>query len=145
MMRTNKTGWFLVAFFLICGAVLTVAAPQFWAGPGLIAGGLLLAIGFVLINRRASRAERLQFEGIPGEAQILELTQTGMYMNEQPVVRLKLLVEASGVPAFEAEHNYTVPLVALGALTSGGALLVYLDRTDPSRFMIDWFGGRLGS
>jgi hypothetical protein len=54
---------------------------------------------------------------------------------------LKLRIEAPGVAAFESEDTYTVPLIALGALTGGRVLQVYLDRADTSRFTIDWFGG----
>jgi hypothetical protein len=141
MMRPNKIGWFIVAFFFIGGVIFTILIPRIWIGEIWIAVSLAVAAYYVLMNRRADRAEKLKREGIPGQAQILEATQTGMYVNEQPRVRLKLRIEAPGVTSFESEDTYTVPLIALGALTSGRMLQVYLDRADTSRFTIDWFGG----
>ncbi len=141
MMRPNTTGWILVAFFLLGGAVFTVLMPEIWIGQIWIAVSLFLAGWYYLMNRRARRGETLKREGIPGDARIVEMTQTGIYVNEQPRVRLKLSIEAPGVPAFEAADTYTVPLIALGALTSGRPLKVYLDRKDTSQFTIDWFGG----
>lgn len=142
MMRPNLVAWFVAAFFLVVGAVLTIAAPQLPVGPGLMVAALGLVAYLFVMTRRADRDERLLREGLRGEAQIVELKQTGMYVNDQPRVRLTLRVQAPGVRAFDAEDTYTVPLVALGALSSGGVLQVYLDRADSSRFTIDWFGGR---
>jgi hypothetical protein len=139
-MRPTSVGWFLVALFLVGGAIFTVVMPDIWIGQIWMAVALGLAAYYVVMIRRATRAERLKREGIPGEGRILEMTQTGTYVNQQPRVRLKLRIEAPGVPAFEAEDTYTVPLIALGALTGGRALRVYLDRADPARFTIDWFG-----
>lgn len=141
MMRPNTIGWTLVAFFLVGGVIFTVLIPEIWIGQIWIAVSLVLAAVYYVMNRRARRGEKLKREGIPGEARIIEMTQTGMYLNEQPRVRLKLSIEASGVPPFEVEDTYTVPLIALGALTSGRPLKVYLDRADTSQFAIDWFGG----
>jgi hypothetical protein len=141
MMRPNRVGWALVAGFLIGGVVLAVWIPEVWIGQAWIAVAIAMAAYYLLMNRRADRADRLKREGIPGRARIVEMTQTGMYVNSQPRVRLKLLIQAPGVAEFEAEDTYTVPLIALGALTSGGTLPVYLDRVEPSRFTIDWFGG----
>src|SRR5687767_13520119 len=139
MMRPTNVGWVLVAFFLVGGVVFTVLMPEIWIGQIWIVVALALAAYYVLLSRKARQADALQREGIPAEAQILEMTQTGMYVNQQPRVRLKLRIEAPGVPAFETEDTYTVPLIGLGALTRGGGLRVYLDRKDPSRFAIDWF------
>ena len=140
-MRANVVGWFILSGFLIGGAVMTVLIPEIWIGQIWLAVALGLGAYYLLLGRSANRAEALMRDGIPGDAQILELKQTGRYVNEQPRVRLKLRIQAAGVPAFESEDTYTVPLIALGALTSGRPLKVYLDRADTSKFTIDWFGG----
>jgi hypothetical protein len=139
-MRPNPIGWFLVALFLGGGIALTILLPGAFIGQIWIGVAVLLAVIYGVMDRRANRSEQLQREGIPGRAEILGLTQTGMYYNEQPRIRLKLRVEAPGVPSFETTDTYTVPLAAVGALATGGALAVYLDRRDPKRFTIDWLG-----
>jgi hypothetical protein len=141
MMRPNRIGWSLVAFFFVVGAVITAIDPTIWLGEAYMGGAVVLAGVYLLMTKRADRSDRLIREGIPAEAEILELDQTGMYLNEQPRIRLKLQIEAPGVAPFESEDTYTVPLAAVGAL-SGGRLPVFLDRKNPSRFTIDWLGGR---
>jgi hypothetical protein len=142
MMRPNLIGWGIVALFFFGGLGFTVALPEVWLlGVIWMVVATGLAVFYLSLNRRADRADELKREGIPGQAKILQLTQTGAYVNEQPRVRLKLRVEAPGVPAFECTHTYTVPLVALGAFAQDDTLPVYLDRSDPKKFTIDWLGG----
>ena len=55
----------------------------------------LVLIGvFGLITYRSRANERLKHDGIPGTAQVLAAEQTGMYVNHQPQVKLRLRVEA---------------------------------------------------
>jgi hypothetical protein len=68
------------------------------------------------------------------------MTQTGMYVNEQPQVKLRLRVSGARLTSFEAERKLVVPLIALGNLGIGKPLAVYVDRTDQSNFTIDWSG-----
>jgi hypothetical protein len=78
--------------------------------------------------------------GRPGQAQVLEMTQTGVYVNENPQVKMKLRVEAQGIPPYECEKKATVPLIALGMLGSGRPLSVYVDPNDQENIYIDWSG-----
>ena len=73
------------------------------------------------------------------------MTQTGMYVNNQPRVKLRLQIQAPGVAPFEDTSTHTVPLVALGRLTAGTPLAVYLSPDDPSEYTIDWFGTTHGT
>jgi hypothetical protein len=139
-MRPNAIGWGLVGFFLIGGLVFTLTIPEIWIGQIWIGVALFLGGLYLLMRRRAETVEQLKRGGIAGQAQILEMTQTGVYVNAQPQVRLRLRVEAPGVRTFEAEKSETVPLIALGMLSSGRALPVYVDRSDQSKFVIDWSG-----
>lgn len=142
MMRVNPVGWVLVAFFLIAGIVFTVIKPEGEAslGPIWIGVSLVLLAFYLWTTRKAGKAAQLKREGIPGQAQVLEMTQTGTYVNEQPRVRLKLRIEGPGVTPFEAEDTYTVGLIFLGMLAPGRELPVYIDREDHARFTIDWGG-----
>lgn len=146
MMRPDRIGWGIVVLFGGGGALFILFMREAWLlGVIWIGVALFLAVLYTVMNKRADRAEKLKREGIPGRANILEMTQTGTYVNQNPRVRLKLRIEAPGVPTFESKDTYTVPLVAMGALGSGEALPVYLDRADPSQFTIDWLGGSDGA
>src|SRR5688572_8250744 len=99
MMRVNPIGWSIFALFFFGGIAFTVIQPEGETslGPIWVGVSLLLATIYLSMGRRARKAEQLKREGIPGQAQVLEMTQTGVYVNEQPRVRLKLRVEAPGV------------------------------------------------
>jgi hypothetical protein len=115
--------------------------PEIFIGQIWVVVSLFLAGLYLLIGRRGRAAQRLRREGITGRATILEMTQTGVYVNEQPRVKFRLRVEADGLEPYEVEKTVVVPLIALGTLTSGRPLTVYIDRTDPDRFVIDWAAG----
>ncbi len=140
-MRPNAIGWVLVAFFFLGGVAFTVTIPGIWIGQIWIAVSLVLALVYWRMVGAARKAEALKRAGIRGQARILEASQTGTYVNEQPRVRLKLQIEAPGVTPFQAEKTVTVPLIALGALSSGRPLTVYLDRDQHQNFVIDWSPG----
>src|SRR5919199_2836800 len=105
---------------------------------------VVIAIVYFLVNRRASAMQELTQTGLPGQAQILEMTQTGVYINENPQVKMKLRVEARGLAPYECEKKVTVPMIALGMLGSGRPLSVYVDPADHENIYIDWSGAPAG-
>ena len=143
--RVNPVGWFLVVLFLGGGIAFWITIPEIGIGQIWVGVSLLLVVIYTVVGRRAKAAQRLRQEGIPGRATILEMTQTGTYVNEQPLVKFRLRVEGTGVQAYEVEKRVVVPLIALGTLTSGRPLTVYIDREDHSKFTIDWSGGLAAS
>jgi Short C-terminal domain len=138
--RVNPVGWFIVAFFLIGGVAFWIALP--WVGIGQIWVAVAVGVGllYLWMGRRADRAESLRTAGAPGTAQILEMTQTGVYINENPQVKMRLRVEAQGIAPYEVEKRATVPLIALGTLGSGRPLTVYVDRADHESVCVDCSG-----
>jgi hypothetical protein len=134
------------------GMALTLGGIPF-AGPMMLGtGGILAIVGIVLIviglivGRRAGKVDQLLATGIPATAQVMGLTQTGMYLNEQPQVELSLLVTIPGQTPYAAKHKSFVPLILLGRLTSGAPLSVRVDPTDLNRIAVDWQStGAVGS
>lgn len=144
-MRPNKVGWVLAFGFLAGGIAFWITIPEIFIGQIWVGVAVLLMVLYTFMTRRADRVARLRATGIPGTAQILELTQTGTYVNNQPMVKLRLRVEAPGVATFEDERREIVPLVSLGMLSSGGTLPVYIEPADHSRYVIDWGAGLGGA
>jgi hypothetical protein len=144
-MRPNRSGWFILAFFLIGGIAFWITMPEIFIGPIWVGVSVVLGIIYVVMFLRAERADEMKQTGTPGQAQILELTQTGVYVNNQPRVTLRLAIQAPGVAPFEDTKTHTVPLVALGRLTAGTPLAVYLDPQKPRDYVIDWFGAPAGA
>jgi hypothetical protein len=140
MQRPNAIGWGLVIFFLAGGIAFWITIPEIFIGQIWVAVALFLGALYLFMNRRAEKAEELKRTGIPGTATILEMTQTGVYINEQPQVKLKLRVEGQGQQPYELEKRITVPLIVLGRLSSGQPLNVFIDRADRENVVIDWMG-----
>lgn len=143
-MRPNKLGWVLVVFFAVGGFFFWQTIPDIWIGQIWMGVAALLAVIYLVMTARANRASKLIATGTRGRAHVLEMTQTGTYLNNQPRVKLRLRIEAPGVTPFETEDTVTVPLIALGALQPGRPLTVVLDPADPQKFVIDWAGNSAG-
>ncbi len=140
--------WLIITggILLVVGVVMAIALGGIpFAGGAMIGtGGILGVVGLVLIvigivvGRRAAAVDQLLATGIPGTAQITGLTQTGMYLNEQPQLSMNLVVTISGRPPYGATHKSFVPLILLGRLSSGAPLAVKVDPADPQRIAGDW-------
>jgi Short C-terminal domain len=141
-MRPNLVGWGLATMFFVGGALFVIFVREAWllGTIWMVVAAFLFSL-YAWMSRRADQADELKREGVRGRARVLDLTQTGTYINENPRVKLRLHVDAPGVPQFEVTHTYTVPLVALGAFAAGDSLPVYMDPADPKKFTIDWLGG----
>jgi hypothetical protein len=147
-MGRSAGGWliFTGAIELAIAAGMAVAASRadgpgggfFIAAVALLAVGVSLVVIGVLVLRRSSRNERIEREGIPGTARILSLSQTGMYLNEQPQIAMELEVTVPGHPTFRTTHRSFVPLILLGQLTAGGELPIKADPAKPTRVIVDW-------
>jgi hypothetical protein len=91
--------------------------------------------------RRYNEAQRLRAEGVDGQAQIMEMSQTGVTMNDQPQIRLRLMVTTPEHGTYEITVKEYVPLMLLGRLSNGLPLSVKVDRTNRENLVIDWSGG----
>jgi hypothetical protein len=140
MMRPNAIGWGIVAFFFLAGVgfMIPEETRAIWIGQIWVVVSLVLAAVYLLMIRRANKADRLRHVGTPGKAIIEGMTQTGTYVNEQPVVKLDLEVQPDGLPAYSLKKKGIVPLMALGQLGVGNALPIHVDPNDRENIVIDW-------
>jgi hypothetical protein len=116
----------------------------------LLEGGFLLTAGILGLTglgllvwarkwgKAAAEAERIKAQGVPGTATILGMRQTGVQLNEQPQIELKLQVSTQMHGAYEVTLKEWVPLMLLGALSSGRPLPVKVDPANPQRVIIEW-------
>jgi len=119
------------------GAMLATGGFMALVGIGLIAAG-------IIVGRRAASTDALLATGTPGTAAITGLTQTGMYMNENPQIRMQLLVTLPGQTPYAAQHTEIVPLMLLGRLSSGQPLQVRVDPMNLNRIAVDWGASGFG-
>lgn len=145
------TGRYMIimgVFFVVLGVGAAIALGGIpYAGGGMVlmggifvvVGGALAIIGFV-INRGASSTDQVLAAGVAGMATITGVTQTGMYLNEQPRIKMDLLVQLPGQAPYAAEHTEFVPLILLSRVQPGAMLPVKVDPAQPQKVVVDWQG-----
>ncbi|MEP7361552.1 MAG: hypothetical protein ABI744_08235, partial [Chloroflexota bacterium] len=147
--------WLIItgAILLGVGAIMAIALGSIpYAGSAMVlTGGFMALVGIILIiigvivGRRAASTDQLLTTGTPGTATITGLTQTGMFMNDQPQIRMQLLVTLPGQTPYAAQHTEIVPLMLLSRLSSGAPLQVRVDPMNLNRIAVDWSGsGMMG-
>ncbi len=131
-----------VAGAVLLGAVLFVDGSE---RLGLLPAGLsLLIVGLVFfrVGRRLgnvvfSGGETLR-DGRPGRGVVKRMWETGVTINQQPVLGFELDLEVEGVPAGTVEMQQLVPRMLVGAVLPGMTVAVKVARDHPSKVVIDW-------
>jgi hypothetical protein len=134
------------AIFLVVGLGLAIGLGglPYAGGAMTMTGGIFAVVGVILLvagvvaGRNAARTDAVLQTGIPGSASITGLTQTGVYVNENPQIQMNLLVQLPGEVPYAASVKQIVPLMLLGRLSSGAPLSVRVDQLDRAKIVIDW-------
>ena len=63
-----------------------------------------------------------------------------MYLNEQPRIRMNLLVQLPGQTPYATEHTEFVPLILLSRVQPGATLPVKVNPAEPQKVVVDWQG-----
>lgn len=109
-------------------------------GAIVVLGGILAGSGCALIDgwSGVSEARRIQAIGIPGEARILEIWDTGMTLNDDPVVGLRVIVDPeAGEPYEGVIAKSVVSRVHLPRFQPGRIVPVMIDPAAPDRIALD--------
>jgi hypothetical protein len=109
--------------------------------PGLLIGAFVVfstVFALRLVLRGPMQRKRLAQSGVPGTAQLLVVEQTGTRVNDQPMVRLRMLVELPNRAPYTVLHNEVVPLIRLSQLVPGSTVGVRVDANDPALMAVMW-------
>lgn len=107
----------MICISLLCTLVITAAA---------------IAIPIYYFRNQRKRAEELMAKGTQGEATILSLEDTGMFINNNPQVRLSLEIRMPMYPTYQITKTLTVPLIRLSQVQTGAVIQVMVDMSDPT-------------
>lgn len=139
------------AVFLVVGIVILFAyanglrAPDTWFPMDEI---LFLGITFIVfpplfsavlllkIRRGNIREETLLREGIPVEAVILSMTETGTTVNNAPEIEMELSLNLPDGSTRVKKHRCFVSLLDLAGLSPGDRLPAKVDPEDPDRMVV---------
>jgi len=148
MRRTINWGVFLIFGVIIVGFIVAgFLVPSgsktddghplnifFWAMGGifLVTNGSILLWVFLSNRRRAIR----EATWMDGTAEILEVGETGTYINDQPRLRFRLLVSSPVHGTTEVVIKRVIPLTALAQYQQGMTISVKVNPDDPDEVMI---------
>lgn len=99
----------------------------------------LIAEGCAIADRMSgvSDAKAMQEIGDPAEATIIEIWDTGMTVNEDPVIGFLLDVRPSGKPAYRAKTKLRISRVDVPRVQPGTVVTVRIDPKDPNHVALD--------
>jgi hypothetical protein len=129
---------FIIAGFLVSDSAKTDDGHPlnyfFW----IMAGMFLLTTGGVILWARISNRRRASIEQnwLDAEAKILEVSETGTYINNQPRLRFRLFVESPMHPPQEVIHKQVIPLTALAQYQAGMTITVKVNPEDPEDILL---------
>lgn len=92
-----------------------------------------------LLNAQGAKQQLLQ-AGTPAQVRVVAARETGMSVNDRPMLQLTLEVQVPGRAVYQTHVQELVPLMAMGMLSNGQPLAARVDPNDPSKVAIDWSG-----
>jgi hypothetical protein len=108
-------------WMLLLGGTITVGSVVL----GVVAGEFI-GKGVDKIEQSQQRRARLQQRGVLALAQVIGWAETGLSINDRPVVRVSLRIEWQGMAPFDTEARVTVGVTAMPVL-AGRRLVVLMD------------------
>jgi hypothetical protein len=107
----------IICVSVLCSLVITVAA---------------IAIPIYFMRKNQQKVQNLMARGTQGEATILALQDTGMFINNNPQVKITLEVRMSMYPTYQVTKTMTVPIIRLSQVQTGAVVQVMVDMSDPT-------------
>jgi hypothetical protein len=132
----------IVGLLVGIGAVLATAGSMGMVVTAIIVvvfGGMFYLF-YRLFFKPMINAARLQKTGLPGTAKILEVRDTGVTINNNPQVKLKLEVKDNLGQRYNAECRVLVSRINPNAYAAGMEIPVKIDPKDPENVVIDFSG-----
>ena len=105
----------------------------------VITGGVLFVIWRVMKGLGPNR--QILQNGIPAQATIRQVWQTGTYVNYNPQIGMQLEVQPPNGAAYMAQVNAVVPMVNIPQFQPGVVVPVKISPTDPSKVELNVYGG----
>lgn len=100
-------------------------------------GVILFVIG-VFLKVKGRRRARIYHEGVPGEAVIRAVHETGTVVNNQPMYAFDLDVSGQGFNPVSTRHREVVPFWYLNRVGPQSRVPVKVDPQNPARVIFDW-------
>ena len=106
----------------------------------LLGVAVIMLIAGVIITIKARAKRQIEETGSPGRATVVRLSQTGTYINENPVFFFELDVNVPGIPQYRTTQRSTVPMYLVQGIGPGAVFPVKVNTSNPTELVIDWSG-----
>jgi hypothetical protein len=151
MMKMNVGAWIgiigaiigiLVAIIVV---IITASSMGIYIAIGIMVlfGGMFLLF-YKLFFGPMINAARLRKTGLPGKARILQVSDTGVTVNNSPLVKLTLEIKNSFGQKYTAYCRVLVPRLNPGAYAPGMELPVKIDPKNEQNVVPDFSGENSG-
>ena len=107
----------IICVSVLCTLVITAAA---------------IAVPIYFYRNQRKRAEELAAKGTQGEATILSLQDTGMFVNNNPRVTITMEIRMPYGAPYQITKTMTVPMIRLAQVQTGSVVQVMVDMSDPT-------------
>jgi hypothetical protein len=107
----------IICISVLCSLVIVAAA---------------IAIPVYFYRNQRKKAEALMAVGTQGEATILALQDTGMFVNNNPRVMMQLEIRMPNMAPYQIAKTMTVPIIRLAQVQTGSVVQVMVDMSDPT-------------
>jgi metallo-beta-lactamase class B len=113
--------------------------PRTWSAIAPLLLAACLSASCAIVNHFTGEDvnKELRARGLPAVAKVLSVEDAGLRVNDDPVVILKLEVQAEGRAPWRAEAKQLVSIIAIPAIQPGSMLAVHYDPANPSRVAVD--------
>jgi hypothetical protein len=117
--------------------------------PGLIISVAVTAIVLVVtgvvflpVLKNMQAGKRILQTGVPAQAMIEHLGETGITVNGQPMVEFGLRVRHADGREYGVTHRQILPRLMMGMVSIGAVVPVKVDVAQPEKVVIDWSAAR---
>jgi hypothetical protein len=105
------------------------------AGAASVQAGQAITVN---VTEEQEQTKQLLSTGLPGQATVSAVQDTGVSVQGQRVMVLDLVINAGGKPPQTVKHSAMVPDAAVPRVSAGASLPVRVNAANPAQFAIDW-------
>jgi hypothetical protein len=91
-----------------------------------------IAVPFIITRNNQKRAQELIATGTQGEATVLALQDTGMFINNNPRVSMLLEIRVGYLAPYQIQKVATIPMIRLSQIQVGAVVPVMVDLSNPT-------------
>lgn len=129
---------FVVISAVVAGAIAFKEEGFNWGMLAVIGGSTLVAVLVIIPIIRTFSSQEVK-NGVPAEATVLKMWDTGTTINDDPLVGFLLEVRPLGLPAYQVETKTLVSRLAVANVRQGMRATVKYDPQNLKRVAVEKF------